>query len=71
MNTIRKFVFVPSLAIVTLWSVAWLPAQYLPAALHQLLFWFGGLLTILLIPGFIGLWWSLATHSDGTNTTKP
>jgi hypothetical protein len=47
-----------SLLVVVLWLLAWMPVRYLPAPLHWFLFWFGGLLTLILLPALCTLVWS-------------
>ena len=40
-----------AIAIVVLWLLAWLaPLGFLPKPLYAFLFWFGGLLTLALVP---------------------
>ena len=51
-------VFLISLPVVLLWLAAWIPVRYLPSFLHFFLFWFGGLLTLLLLPAVGALGWS-------------
>jgi len=58
----RIIVLVLSLGVVLFWSLSWLPHDLLPMPLYRLLFWFGGLLTFLLLPAAAGLVWSLGTR---------
>lgn len=46
-----------SAAILILWGSTWLPPQLLPQPLHSVLYWVGGLLTMLVFPATILLVW--------------
>jgi hypothetical protein len=69
MTIVRKLTVGISGVIVVLWLAAWLPVQLLPPSLHWLLFWFGGIFTILLIPAGLCLWWALK-NSNSPVTSK-
>ena len=60
----RNVVLILSSTIVACWFLAWLPPDVLPNSLHWLFFWFGGLLTIFLVPAFVGIWWGLSRQRD-------
>lgn len=52
-----------STAIIVLWLVAWLPQEWLPEPVYWFVFWFGGILTFLLIPAGVGVWWGMKGRS--------
>lgn len=60
MTPVRFIVLILCQFTVALWLVAWLPPEYLPSTIHFLVFWFGGVLTVLLLPSIIGLWWAVS-----------
>jgi hypothetical protein len=63
MLIVRKLCLVLSLAVIVLWLVAWAPAEQLPQFLHWLLYWFGGILTFLIFPAVVGVWWGIRKSS--------
>jgi hypothetical protein len=63
MAIVRKICLVVSLAVIVLWLAAWLPVELLPQFLHWSLYWMGGILTFLVLPAAVGVWWGIRKPS--------
>jgi hypothetical protein len=63
MRVLRGVVLAISLAVILTWLCAWVPQQALPRFLYWVVFWFGGLLTFLLLPAVLGVLWGTGIFS--------
>lgn len=55
MATGRRICFALSIAVIALWLLAWVPG-YLPQPIYSFLYFFHSMLSVLLLPAFVGVW---------------
>ena len=67
----RKICLGVSIAVIVLWLLAWLPMEWLPPPLNSFLFFFGGILTYLLLPAALGVWWGMKGRSGSGVPSQP